>query len=261
MSDRTFVVDHDKPMTGNDVKAWQQSVKKLFKDMGIDCPIKTDGVFGPASRAFTADLVYAMGMAAKVQLKNGVTPQLRKKLRDKDLTLIQRKSMKAKSRTAYRARLRDRWSTKKVHAPVSHILTDSWGFHPGVHDGEDVITDGGVPTFAMVKCKVIDVRASGWWGLGAPSDPALKARGDGIVQMEVLENVGPFKKGMHIGYGHNENAVVKVGQVLKAGDHVASVGFANAWHIHLMINDGKVGTRGVGNLDPRKFIDYAVKNG
>lgn len=260
MSERIFVVKKT-PMKGHDVKAWQLTVKKLFADMKIECPIKADGVYGPATRAFTADLVYASGMAAKVQMKNGVTPALRSKLRTGTLTAGQKKTRDSKVRKDYRARLRARWTTKEVHAPINHIVTDAWGYHPGVHDGEDVIATGGVPSFAMVKCRVIDVRASGWWNLGAPSDPTLKAKGDGIVQMEVLENVGPFKKGMHIGYGHNEKAVVKVGDVLDAGDQVAHVGFANAWHIHLMVNKGDQGMRGVGDVDPRPLIDYAVKNG
>jgi murein DD-endopeptidase MepM/ murein hydrolase activator NlpD len=176
------------------------------------------------------------------------------------LTEAEKKVRDSKARKEYRAKLRDQWAVRKVHAPVSKIITDSWGYHPGVHDGLDVISIEGAAAFAMVKCKIIDVRASGWWGLGAPSNPSVKARGDGIVQMEVLETVGPFKRGMHIGYGHCEHARVKVGQTVQAGEVVALVGFANAAHIHLMVNDGKT-TRGVGTQDPRPLVDYAVKNG
>ncbi len=92
----------------------------------------------------------------------------------------------------------------------------------------------------------------------APSGDVRK--GDGIVQLEVLESVGPFKKGMHIGYGHCEHARVRVGQVVQAGETIALAGLAVAWHIHLMMNNGST-TKGIGNIDPRKCLDYAVKNG
>jgi murein DD-endopeptidase MepM/ murein hydrolase activator NlpD len=148
-----------------------------------------------------------------------------------------------------------------VHSPVSKILQDSWGWHPGIHDGLDVICLPAAPIFAMCKAKVVDVRASGWWGLGAPADPALKAKGDGIIQLEVLEDVGPFKKGMHIGYGHAEGAVVKVGQTVQAGQHLGHAGFANAWHIHLMVNDGRKARAVSATSGSTSRLDYAVKNG
>lgn len=257
---RTFRLE--KPfMHGEDVADWQRRIKSLFKDdFGIDCPIKIDGIYGHGTRDFSAALVHAEGLAAGVQMKNGVTPELRTKLRNHKLSTAQKKKRDSKNRKEYRAKLKRRWSPN-VHAPVGHILQDSWGFHPGVHDGLDVICDPNAWCYAMVKCRIIDVRASGWWGLGAPSDPTVAAKGDGIVQMEVLENVGPFKKGMHIGYGHNEKAIVKVGQIVRAGERVARAGFANAWHIHLMVNDGKQGTRGVGNIDPLPLVNYAVKHG
>lgn len=258
---RTFKLVDGKPMKGSDVKEWQADVKKLFKDVGINCPISVDGTYAQATRAFTASLCEAYGIVSKTAMKDGVTPELRIKLRNKDLSKAEKTRMESKARKEYRASLRDRWTPKKVHAPVSNIIADSWGFHPGVHDGLDVISTEGAAAFAMVKCKIVDVRSSGWWGLGAPSNPALKARGDGIVQMQVLESIGPFKKGQHIGYGHCEHAVVRVGQVVEAGQVVAAVGFANAAHIHLMVNDGKVGKKGVGNIDPKPFVDYAVKHG
>lgn len=258
---RTFKLQ--KPvMRGQDVRDWQHEIKVRFKkDFEIDCPIVDDGVYGPSTRAFSAALVHAEGMSVAVRMKDGVTPELREIIREGKLSVAAKKTRASRARKDYRARLKKQWSPPKVHAPLARILQDSWGFHSGVHDGIDLICLPNAPTYAMVKCKVIDVRSSGWWGLGAPSNSAVRAKGDGIVQMEVLENVGPFKKGMHIGYGHNEKAVVKVGQILQAGDRVANAGLANAWHIHLMVNDGKQGTRGVGNIDPRPLVDYAVKHG
>lgn len=258
---RTFVLK--KPiMHGEDIKAWQLDIRRLFKKMDIVCPIKIDGKYGPSTRSFEASLIYASGMAAKTQLDHGCTPELRVKLRNGKLTAAQLASKKSKARTAYRAKLRKQWAQKvaRVHTPVDIIVQDSWGFHPGVHDGVDVITKIDPVIYAMVKCKIIDVRKDGWWGLGAPADPTIKAQGDGIIQYEVLETVGPFKKGMHIGYGHAEKALVKVGQIVEAGTPVGHAGNANAWHIHLMANNNK-DTRGIGNLDPMPLINYAVKNG
>jgi hypothetical protein len=259
---RTFKLG-DKLMRGDDVKAWQQDVKDAFQRLGIRCPIKIDGVYAQATRSFTAALCMAEGLnSAKQAMVKGVTPELRTKLRHGNLTEAEKKRRDSHARIDYRAKLRDRWHSFSdlVHPPVARIIEDSWGFHPGVHDGLDVISIEGSAAFAMVKCKIIDARAHDWWHLGAPSSQALRRRGDGIVQMEVLGNNGPFKDGMHIGYGHCVHPRVRVGQIVEPGQVVALVGFANAAHIHLMVNDGKT-MRGVGNIDPKPLVDYAVKHG
>ena len=256
---RTFKLG-EKLMRGSDVKEWQKDIKSLFKKIAIDCPIKVDGIYAQGTRAFTASLCEAYGLVSKTAMKDGVTPELRIKLRNRDLNKAEEQRMKSNARVLYRQKLRDRWAVRKVHVPVSKIIEDSWGFHPGVHDGLDVISIEGAAAFAMVKSKIIDARPHGWWHLGAPSNQALRERGDGIVQMQVLETVGPFKKGMHIGYGHCVHPRVHAGQVVEAGQTVALVGFANAAHIHLMVNDGKT-TKGTGNIDPKPFVDYAVKHG
>jgi murein DD-endopeptidase MepM/ murein hydrolase activator NlpD len=263
MSDRIFKLESPH-MKGSDVKQWQQNIKELFKKMAIDCPIKPDGDYGVATRSYTAALVHANGMSAGVQMKTGVTPELRSKLRHapKSLNDVQKKSRASENRKAYRATLRKRYGNVHgglVHSPTTVIVQDDWGYHPGVHDGLDVITPPDPIIFAMCKAKVIDVRSNGWWGLGAPKDPKLKAKGDGIIQLEVVENVGPFKRGMHIGYGHAEKAMVHVGDRVRAGQAIGHAGFANAWHIHLMFNTGDT-TKGIGNLNPRPFLDYARKH-
>lgn len=255
MSDRTFVVK--KPtMRGSDVRDWQNLVKAEFKRMKVDCPIVVDGYYGVATRSYSASLLHAFGMTASTVMKKGLTPQTRTRVQKRNFTDSQKK-MAQKRRGAYLKKLRARWT--KVHPPTNKILADSWGYHPPIHDGIDVITPPDAVIFAMVKCKVIDVRSGGWWGKGAPS-PAVAARGDGIIQVEVLETVGPFKKGDHIGYGHAEKAQVKVGQVVEAGKPLGRAGMANAWHIHLMLNNGST-SKGIGNKDPRAILDYSVKHG
>lgn len=248
------------PMKGTTVKTFQSDLKAAFKRLGIDAPVKVDGVYGQATRSLTASLLHANGCNATKLMAAGVTPTLRSKIRNNIYTASERKLKASVARTEYRAELRKRWkkqATAKVHAPVTRIVTDSWGYHPGVHDGVDIVTAGQVPCFAMVKSKVIDVRAGGWWGKAPSGDVA---KGDGIVQLEVLESVGPFKKGMHLGYGHCEEARVKVGQIVEAGHVIAMTGLAVVHHIHFMVNDGNT-SRGVGNINPRPLIDYAVKNG
>lgn len=259
MSDRTLKVASP-PMKGTDVKEWQQLVNKEFNHLKLNCPIQADGIYGPATRSYSSELLVARGILVK-EMVHGVTPELRTKIRGRKLTKTEDKRFHSVARVKYRAKLRKRWAPIKVHQPVSKILADSWGYHPGIHDGLDVICNPNAPLYAMVKCKVIDVRASGWWGLGAaPSGGHAVSEGDGIVQVEVLENVGPFKKGYHIGYGHCEHARVRVGEVLQAGEAIALAGFAKAWHIHLMYNDGST-SKGIGNRDPRAILDYSIKHG
>jgi hypothetical protein len=49
---------------------------------------------------------------------------------------------------------------------------------------------------------------------------------------------------------------VKVGDIVTAGTRLGHAGFANAWHVHFMVNGG--GTlRGIGDRDPKPFVDYA----
>ncbi len=147
-----------------------------------------------------------------------------------------------------------------VAAPARPILQHSWGYHPGVHDGVDLITEGDDVIYAICDAKVIDARSSGWWGKGARASGGHSVSdGDGIIQLECLVNVGPFKKGMHFGYGHAEKASVRVGQKVKAGQAIGHAGFANAWHIHFMCNGGAT-TKGVGDRDPWPFVAHALEH-
>lgn len=253
---RTLKVDAP-PMRGEDVKNWQHEVKDQFSNMSIDCPIVDDGIWGISSRGFTASLCHTLGMDAGKVMKDGVTPELRTRIRHRDLTIVEKDEMS--NRVEYRRALRKRWNDAfiRVHRPMAVVITDDWGYHPGVHDGIDVQTHPNAPLFAMVKCRIIDARSGGWWGKNPSGEVA---KGDGIVQMEVLETVGPFKQGHHIGYGHCEHATVDVGDTVTAGDMVARCGKAVTWHIHLMMNRGET-DRGTGSYDPRACLDYAIKHG
>lgn len=256
---RTFKITSPR-MRGNDVEHWQGEIKVEFDRMDIDCPIHIDGVYGEVTRSFTRSLCYALGMDVDQVMRHGTTPELRTKIRHRKLTPEEQTRMD--QRVDWRRRLRERYEHMdgpNVARLVQRMITDDNNYQPG-HDGIDVITFPDVPVFAPVRAEIFDVRKAGWWRLGAPKDPELLSKGDGIVQMKILETVGPFIKGRHIGLGHAEKALVKIGDVVKAGDRVAHSGFANAWHIHLMYNDGLT-TKGVGNIDPQKILDYCMKFG
>lgn len=250
-------------MQGNDVKGWERELKDIFASIDIDAPIVADGVYGDIDRSYTRSLCYAFGIDWDEAMEDGITPELRTKLRHRRLTQIEQKRMD--ERVDWRRRLRRRYTKLSdanqgdVSLFVQKLLQDSWGYHPGVHDGIDLITLPDVPVFAPVRMKIFDVRSGGWWRLGAPA-PAIAAKGDGIVQGEILQNVGPFKKGHHLGFGHAEKARVREGQIVQAGTIIAHSGMANAWHIHLVENDGST-TKGIGNRNPRAIVEYSKRHG
>lgn len=257
MSQRTLKVQNPS-MDGKDSDLWRQTLHEIAGEWGATPPIATTGPYVTSVRAVTASILYGLGIAQDA-LKHGVTPELRIKVRNKRLTAKERARYIA--RAGWRKRLAKRWADPKVSPPLARVLADSWGYHPGVHDGIDLICAADAPIYAMVKSRVVRADTGGWWGLGAPSDASLRAKGDGIIVLEVLENVGPFKAGQRIGYGHAEKPIVKVGQIVQAGQQIGRAGFANAWHVHLVVNDGDQGARGVGRRDPRPLYDYARKHG
>lgn len=248
-------------MKGEDVRAWQRDVKAEFAEMDIKCPITTDGDYGLETRSFTASLCRAIGLNAAEAMDDGVTPDLRIKIRHRHLTRAQEEEMR--KRVDYRRALRRRWGSLsgdgELSLPVKHIVSYDWGFHPPGHDGIDIITRTNPEIFSVIKSRVFDVRSGGWWGKAAAPNPDVRAKGDGIIQLEVLETIGPLKKGMHIGYGHAEHAQVREGQIIPAGHYIGRAGLANAWHIHWMINNGNT-TQGRGNIDPEPILEYLIKH-
>ena len=144
-----------------------------------------------------------------------------------------------------------------VAPPLERIEEHSNGYSPGGHDGVDLICAADAPIYAICDAKVVDVRAGGWWGKNPTGNVAI---GDGIVQLECLVDVGPFRKGMHFGYGHAEKATVRVGQTVRAGEQIGHAGFANAWHVHFMANAGTT-ISGIGDRDPYPYVAYAIAHG
>jgi murein DD-endopeptidase MepM/ murein hydrolase activator NlpD len=147
-------------------------------------------------------------------------------------------------------------AASRVVMPMKRITADSWGYHPGAHDGIDLICPPNEPLIAMCRATVVRV-SDEWWGLGNPGG-ATGDKGDGIIILRSLVDAGPFRKGLNLCYGHAEHPSVKVGQVVEAGQVIGKAGFANAWHVHFMVN-GRSDTKGVGDRDPRPYLDYAKK--
>lgn len=244
-------------MRGDDIRGWQQILNKQFDNWGVNFHVAVNGEYGVPTRDATATVLHGLGIKLN-EMTNGITPELQIKVRDKKLSPTER--LRRVQRRLWRQRLRDKYASGGVATPIAKILSSSWGWHPPGHDGVDLICLEGAPIFALCDAEVVDVRASGWWGLGAHASPGHPiADGDGIIQLKCLVDLGPFRKGMHFGYGHAEHATVKVGQRVKAGQRIGSAGFANASHVHFMANIGNT-MRGVGDRDPMPYVRYAIKH-
>lgn len=263
MSDRTLKVQQPH-MKGEDVRQWQAFLNGQMKHWGVDYRIGEDGDYDIATRDLTATVVHGLGLAsASAAMKDGVTPALRVKLRNKKLSPVELARYHG-PRAIWRRKLRERHEAGgKVHPPMDHILADSWGYHPPVHDGVDLICPPKEPCLAICDGVIARVQKDGWWNKGAPASPAVKAKGDGIIVLESTTNAGPFKPGLLFGYGHAEGATVKVGERVKAGERIGHAGLANAWHVHFMVHgpDQSAPVGGTGDRDPRPFLDYAKKHG
>lgn len=261
MSARTFKVGREH-VSGEDVEAWQRELNALFREWGANRNrLRVDGDYGLSTRSATSDALRGLGIEQDA-LAKGVTPWLRTKVRDRRLSLVER--ARFAKRGSVRRRIVREINGDAVSAPFAKVLADSWGFHLGVHDGLDLITPERAILHSMTPGEVIRADAAGWWGLGAPANAALRAKGDGIIVVRCGTDAGPFERGLHICYGHAEHARVRVGSRVYAGQPIGEAGLANAWHIHLMVNggtwrDGRA--LGVGNRDPRPFYEYARKEG
>jgi murein DD-endopeptidase MepM/ murein hydrolase activator NlpD len=247
-------------MSGPDVKSWQEFLLTRFHLWDINFPLTVDGNYGPATRSATASFLRAWGApSAADAMRHGVTGELRSRLRHDDRSQDEKQLFNSAERADYRHALRERYKVQAVCSPIAKILDDSWGYHPPIHDGVDLICVPSAPLMAIVTGRIIRADAGGWWGKGAPADPLLRAKGDGIIVLRATVDVGPFKEGMNFCYGHAEGAVVKTGEKVHAGQHIGSAGFANAWHTHFMVND-RNDDRGLGDRDPMPFVKYAMEN-
>lgn len=257
MSDRTFKVDSPH-MKGADIELGQRDLLTRLDHWGAtDYPLKVDGDYGVATRSAYATVLHGLGIA-QAEMAKGITPELRSKIRNAKLT--PREQQRYDDRAGWRKRLADTHSGGGFAKITPKIISHSWGWTPPVHDGVDIITPARAWLYAPMPCEVIRVSASGWWGKGAqPSGGHPVSDGDGIVVIRSTTDAGPFSKTTRLCLGHAENAVVRVGQMLDAGDRIAEAGFANAWHTHAMAHN-RPDDRGRGDFDPWPLIAYAIEH-
>lgn len=256
MSSRIFKLEAPH-MAGDDVLAWQALLVERFRRWGIQYPLIEDGDYGQATRAATASFMRAWGvLKAGDVLEHGLTPEWRITIRHDKRSPDEQARFQSVERIDYRAALRARYDGGGVAMPVAKIIADSNGWSAG-HDAIDLICPPESPLFAIVRAKVTRANNDGWWGKSAPADPVLKARGDGIVIIQSLVTAGPIRKGDCFGYGHAEHMRVEVGDEVRAGQWIATSGFAVAWHPHWMLNRGSFPADiGRGDTDPRVVLDY-----
>jgi murein DD-endopeptidase MepM/ murein hydrolase activator NlpD len=256
MADRTLKVTAPH-MTGNDVQGWQETLNRQMQTWAVDYRVEADGDYGVVTRDLAATVLYGLGIE-QGEMAAGVTPELRIKVRNKRLSKTELARHKTRERT-WIPRLRKRYEQgANVAQPVSKILSSSWGWHPPVHDGVDLICPPDAPLLAICTGRIIRVDAGGWWGKGAPS-PAVAAKGDGIIVLRCTITAGLFRPGLNFCYGHAEHACVKEGDHVRAGQQIGKAGMANAWHAHFMVNS-RDDDRGVGDRDPMPFVSFAVKH-
>lgn len=239
-------------LRGADVERWQRTLNRVLSSWDVELRVKVDGVYGLGTRSVSKLVAYGLGFTHE-QFDDGITSWLRARVADPSLR-SSAQTERIRDRAAFRESLRQKFGSGDVAAPVSPILAMTWGWHPGIHDGIDLICGRKAPLHALCDGVVFDVRPSGWWG-NSPSGEVW--RGDGIIQLRCTTDEGPFRKGMHFGYGHAEGAVVREGDHVKAGALLGHAGLAVAWHVHLMANDGST-PRGIGTMDPLPFVRYAI---
>lgn len=242
---------------GSDVAAWENVMNAQLRTWRVPYKVPEDGVWSAEDRSMMVSICHGFGLpSGSKAMKDGVTPELRVKLRNKRQTPADK--VRYAARAGWRRAFAKRFKKSSVAPITGKVIADSWRYHPGIHDGMDIITPQDAPFMALCDGVIVRVSASDWWGLGAPSDPGLKAKGDGIIIMRCTTNQGPFKAGLNMCYGHVEKAVVKEGDKVKAGQMIGRAGLAVAWHSHFMVN-GRNDTRGVGDRDPYPFYKYAMK--
>jgi murein DD-endopeptidase MepM/ murein hydrolase activator NlpD len=240
MSDRTFKIDSP-AMKGDDILAWQREVPRLFGRMDIICHLLADGVYGVSTRAATASLCHASGLLALYEMDDGVTPQLRSKLRNRPggYSRTERQRFASSACRNYRRDLRKRADgvapsgtfrgspvPGQRPVPATHQTAGLPGF-PAV----DYFAKAGTPCVSPVTGKV--VKLSG-------HDPANGPTG-GVH--------GPFGWSVYIEGGgktyfltHMGSRTVNVGDEVKQGERIGTVGNYAKWggvdHIHCGVHTG-----------------------
>lgn len=259
---RTYILQTPH-MRGGDITNWQNWLNGQMDLWRVNYHINNNGEYDQSTRDLTASVCHGLGMTASEAMKDGVTPELRIKLRGKRLSPKERVLSAARKRT-WLPGFRKMHERSHVSTPIPVITGDSWGWFPpkgpnagATHDGVDLICAWKAPLLAICDGEIVRAAKDGWWGKGAHSSAGHPiGDGDGIIILRCTRSVGPFKKGMNFCYGHAEGATVRVGNKVHAGQLIGHAGWANAAHVHFMVNDNS-DTLGVGDRNPLPYVNYA----
>lgn len=81
---RTFAVTTPDLMEGDDIACFQSTLSEHFDAWSINKQVSADGRYGRRTRAAAREVCSGLGIDPETAMKDGVSPQLRAKLRDPD---------------------------------------------------------------------------------------------------------------------------------------------------------------------------------
>lgn len=186
-------------MEGPDVKAFQLAIKHRLKSTGLadEVPVAKHGKFTQATWDAFCEAAYTLGLRESsyrtLQGGHGVASKGAQKFVRNPIARTDAQKLRAKDRKKH---VGPKYlGSSGVASPLAKLGVHSNGWNPKVpHDGVDLICDEGTVLFAICDAEVVDVRADGWWGLGAQATAPHKITdGDGIIQLECLV-AGPSRR-------------------------------------------------------------------
>lgn len=122
---RRFYIPPGKALLhGEDIANWQQEISDEFARMDIQWPRSASGprgTYDTTCRSASASLCKALGMLHEKVMEDGVTPELRTRIRNRRLTARERARMMSPKLVTYRRALRKRH--KANHGGTLHPLT------------------------------------------------------------------------------------------------------------------------------------------
>lgn len=149
----------------------------------------------------------------------------------------------------------------KIYAPIEGNVSYGRGWHEssvGVvgetttsghlhwHSGIDAGVPAGTPCIAPVDGEI--TMATLVWSDG------------GMVHFKFPDQVGDIKAGTIIGWGHIQKLYVKVGDKVKAGQHIADSGNPGGGpHVHFVLRTDGTDGGGDGNADPKALLEALQK--
>jgi hypothetical protein len=105
-------------MEGSDIAFFQNALNEQFREWNVACPIDVDGAYGQKTREATRRVTYGLGILLR-ELADGVTPELRKRLRHPERR-TQAELALAHERLDWLRRLRRRYNGHGPRAAIAY---------------------------------------------------------------------------------------------------------------------------------------------